>query len=176
MIVLVAFCIVGLCIAIAYAARRAAAASVAEARLTALQEREGVWSEKEIELRELQIEMRGRDEQLAAEQRVVEDRERELDLMRKEQSKDRETVTEQAGELKLLQKAIREFQEKQDEVARSTLEAAGSNQRIETTLLDWTRQIASPQGRGAFGELALRNQLTALGLEEGRDFERQARP
>ena len=176
MIVLVGFCIVGICISVAYAARRGAAANAAEARLIALQDREAEWSEREAELRRLQIEMRGRDVQLAAEQRVVEDRERELGEIRKEQAKDRETVTAQAGELKVLHEAIKAFQEKQDELAESTLAAAGSNQRIETTLLDWTRQIANPQGRGAFGELALRNQLISLGLEEGRDFKRQARP
>jgi DNA recombination protein RmuC len=176
MIVLIGFCIIGLCISVAYAARKAAAANAAESKLAALEDRERGWNEDEARFRELQIEMRGRDEQLAAEQRVVEDRERELGELRKEQSKDRETVTAQAGELKVLHQAIKAFQEKQDELAESTLAAAGSNQRIESTLLDWTRQIANPQGRGAFGELALRNQLTALGLEEGRDFEKQARP
>jgi DNA anti-recombination protein RmuC len=176
MIVLVGFCIICLCLSVAYAARRAAAASAAESKLADLREREAGWSEGETELRELQIEMRGRDEQLAAERRVVEDRERELGELREEQTKDRDTVTAQAGELKVLHEAIKAFQEKQNELAENTLAAAGSNQRIETTLLDWTRQIANPQGRGAFGELALRNQLISLGLEEGRDFEKQARP
>jgi DNA anti-recombination protein RmuC len=176
LIVLVTVCIVALCIAVAVAARKASLAAAAEARLAELQDRAAEWAEREAQLRELQIEMRGRDEQLSAERRLVEDRERQIQSLRAEKAEDRETVTEQAGELKVMQKAIRQFQEKQDELAKSTLEAAGSNQRIETTLLDWTRQIASPQGRGAFGELALRNQLVSLGLEEGRDFDRQARP
>ncbi|HYP56265.1 MAG TPA: DNA recombination protein RmuC [Solirubrobacterales bacterium] len=169
-------CIVGLIAAVAYAALKKAAADTAESRLREAEERLAAAADAEAELGTLKVEMRGRDERLAAEQRAMADRERQLAEVRAEQAKDRETVTEQAAELKLLQKKIHEFQEKQEDLARSTLEAAGSNRRIETTLLDWTRQIANPQGRGAFGELALRNQLISLGLEEGRDFERQARP
>jgi DNA recombination protein RmuC len=82
-------------------------------------------------------------------------------------------VLDQGSEIKRLKECIDGFQRKQEELAKSTLGAAQSNQRIESTLLDWTRQIASPQGRGAFGELALRNQLLSLGLEEGRDFSKQ---
>jgi DNA anti-recombination protein RmuC len=37
----------------------------------------------------------------------------------------------------------------------------------------WTRRIANPQSRGAFGELAVENQLKSLGLEAGRDYMRQ---
>jgi DNA anti-recombination protein RmuC len=175
-IVVLALCIIGTCVSVAYASKKAAAARSADERADAAEVQLAAAAEKEVELQRLHIEMRGRDEQLAAEKRVVEDRDRELGELRKEQVKDRETANEQAGELKLLQQAIQKFQDKQAEVAESTLKAAGSNQRIETTLLDWTRQIANPQGRGAFGELALRNQLISLGLEDGRDFERQARP
>ncbi|MBK5219333.1 MAG: DNA recombination protein RmuC [Thermoleophilia bacterium] len=128
------------------------------------------------ELNDLRIEMRGRDEQLSAEQRLVTERGKELARLREEQGEDRKTLTGQSQEIKLLKNAIDGFKKKQDELAASTLEAAGANQRIETTLLDWTRQIASPQGRGAFGELALQNQLVSLGLEEGRDFDKQATP
>ena len=31
----------------------------------------------------------------------------------------------------------------------------------------WIRRIANPQSRGAFGELAVENQLQSLGLEPG---------
>jgi DNA recombination protein RmuC len=130
----------------------------------------------EAELHELRVEMRGRDEQLSAEGRIVEERDKELARLREQQGEDRKTLTGQSQEIKLLKDAIEQFKKKQDELANSTMEAAGSNQRIETTLLDWTRQIASPQGRGAFGELALQNQLVSLGLEEGRDFDKQATP
>ena len=37
----------------------------------------------------------------------------------------------------------------------------------------WTQRIANPQSRGAFGELAVENQLRGLGLESGRDYMRQ---
>ena len=37
----------------------------------------------------------------------------------------------------------------------------------------WMRTIVNPQSRGAFGELAVENQLKSLGLEPGRDYMRQ---
>lgn len=176
MIVIALICIVGLCATLAVAVSRHLAAQAAGARLAEAEERLAASSERDRELQELKLELRGRDEQLTAEKRVVADRDRDLAEARKQQSKDRETVADQASELKVMKKAIEDFKEMQTQLTQQTLEAAGSNQRIETTLLDWTRQIANPQGRGAFGEMALRNQLISLGLEEGRDFDRQARP
>lgn len=176
MIVVLTLSIIGLCAAVAYAAVKAGTARAAESELREAEDRLQGLAEQERELVDLRIELRGRDEQLSAEKRLLADRERDLVELRKLQKEDRETVTDQAGELKALQKAVEEFQRKQHELAANTLEAAGSNKRIESTLLDWTRQIANPKGRGAFGELALRNQLVSLGLEEGRDFEREARP
>jgi len=129
--------------------------------------------ETEGQLTELKLELRGRDEQLLAEKRIAEERDEELGRLREEHTQDRQVVLDQGNEIKRLKECIDRFQAKQDELAQSTLGAAESNQRIENTLLDWTRQIASPQGRGAFGELALRNQLLSLGLEEGRDFFKQ---
>ncbi len=176
MIAIVVLCIVGLSVAVAYAARKGAVANAAGERLEAIEGELEESTAREQELLQLKVELRGRDEQLAAEKRAVGDRERDLAELRRQQLDDRKTVADQASELKALQKSIQDFQNKQDELATSTLEAAGSNRRIETTLLDWTRQIANPKGRGAFGELALRNQLISLGLEEGRDFEKEARP
>jgi DNA anti-recombination protein RmuC len=173
LIVIVLLCIVGLCAAIAVAAQKSAAAKAEAARADTLEGDLDQARASQQELAELRLEMRGRDEQLAAEKRILNERDSELNRLRGEQKQDRETVTFQSDQIKELKAAIERFQKKQDELATSTLEAAGSNQRIETTLLDWTRQIASPQGRGAFGELALRNQLLSLGLEEGRDFEKQ---
>lgn len=169
-------CIVALCAAVVFAMRER---GVAEATRGKLRE-----SESELELaaadaaalNELRIEMRGREEQLSAEQRLAADRAQELERLRSEQKEDRATVANQSQEIKLLKDSIEGFKKKQDELANSTMEAAGANRRIETTLLDWTRQIANPQGRGAFGELALQNQLVSLGLEEGRDFDKQATP
>lgn len=173
MVFVVVLCVIGVGVAVAAAVRKSAAASAAAARADGLaEELEGARAAA-AELTELRLEMRGREEQLAAERRIVGERDAELSRLRSEQKQDRELVGDQSQEIKALKKAIERFQEKQDQLAASTLEAAGSNQRIESTLLDWTRQIASPQGRGAFGELALRNQLLSLGLEEGRDFEKQ---
>lgn len=173
MIVVALLCIVGLCAAIAVAAQKNAIAKAEAARVAALEGELDQARAAEGELGDLRLEMRSREEQLSAERRILGERDSELSRLRGEQKHDRELVSVQSEQIKELKAAIERFQKKQDELATSTLEAAGSNQRIESTLLDWTRQIASPQGRGAFGELALRNQLLSLGLEEGRDFEKQ---
>ena len=173
---LVVACIIALCVAIAYAMKERGMAASARERLRESEAEIEAAATAAAELSTLRIEMRGRDEQLNAEQRVATEREKELERLRLEQKADRETVSGQSQEIKLLKDAIDGFRKKQDELASSTMEAAGANRRIETTLLDWTRQIANPQGRGAFGELALQNQLISLGLEEGRDFDKQATP
>jgi DNA anti-recombination protein RmuC len=51
--------------------------------------------------------------------------------------------------------------------------AASGAERVETSMTTWTQRIANPQSRGAFGELAVENQLKGLGLEPGRDYMRQ---
>ncbi len=51
--------------------------------------------------------------------------------------------------------------------------AASGAARVETSMTTWTRRIANPQSRGAFGELAVENQLKSLGLAPGRDYMRQ---
>jgi DNA recombination protein RmuC len=173
MILLAFICLIGLIAAVILATRNSAAAKSAVARADSLELELSEARAAEGELIELKTEMRGRDEQLAAERRIAGEREEELGRLREEHTQDRKVVLDQGSEIKRLKECIDRFQQKQEELAQSTLGAAESNQRIESTLLDWTRQIASPQGRGAFGELALRNQLLSLGLEEGRDFFKQ---
>ena len=51
--------------------------------------------------------------------------------------------------------------------------AASGAERVESGMTSWMRRIANPQSRGAFGELAVENQLKSLGLELGRDYMRQ---
>jgi DNA recombination protein RmuC len=51
--------------------------------------------------------------------------------------------------------------------------AASGAERVESGMTAWMRRIANPQSRGAFGELAVENQLKSLGLEPGRDYMRQ---
>jgi RmuC family len=173
MIVALLLCIAVLCIAVALAAQKATRAKAATAHAAALEAELGGAREAEGKLVDLQLEIRSREEQLAAEKRIVGERDRELSRLREEQKRDRETASDQSDQIKRLRDTIEGFKAKQDELANNTLSAASSNQRIETTLLDWTRQIANPQGRGAFGELALHNQLVSLGLQEGRDFSKQ---
>lgn len=173
MIFLALACLIGLVAAVVLATQKSAAARSAADRAVALESELTEARAAEGQLVELRMEMRGRDEQLAAERRIAGEREEELGRLRNEHTQDRQIVLDQGNEIKRLKECIDRFQQKQEELAQSTLGAAESNQRIESTLLDWTRQIASPQGRGAFGELALRNQLLSLGLEEGRDFFKQ---
>jgi hypothetical protein len=54
-----------------------------------------------------------------------------------------------------------------------SVKAASGAERVESSMSTWTRRIANPQSRGAFGELAVENQLKSLGLEPGRDYMRQ---
>lgn len=173
MIFLALLCLIGLVAAAIVATQRSAAAKSAADRAANLEIELVEARSAEERLIELRMELRGRDEQLTAEQRIAREREEELGRLREEHTQDRQVVLDQNSEIKRLKECIDGFQRKQEELAKSTLGAAESNQRIESTLLDWTRQIASPQGRGAFGELALRNQLLSLGLEEGRDFFKQ---
>jgi DNA recombination protein RmuC len=51
--------------------------------------------------------------------------------------------------------------------------AASGAERVESGMTSWMQTIANPQSRGAFGELAVENQLRNLGLERGRDYMRQ---
>lgn len=173
MVVLVVICMIGICVAVAIATQKAAAAHSAASQVATLGSELDEARRVEGELVELKLEIRGRDEQLVAEKRIAAERDGELARLRDENKQDRQVITTQSDEIKELKGLIESFHKKQEELAKSTLGAAESNQRIESTLLDWTRQIISPQGRGAFGELALRNQLLSLGLEEGRDFFKQ---
>jgi DNA recombination protein RmuC len=173
MIFLLFVCLAGLVAAAVIATQKASAAQSATDRADAMETELSEARAAEDQLALMRTEIRGRDEQLVAEQRISGEREAELKRLREEHTQDRQVVLDQGSEIKRLKECIDGFQRKQEELAKSTLGAAESNQRIESTLLDWTRQIASPQGRGAFGELALRNQLLSLGLEEGRDFSKQ---
>ncbi len=76
---------------------------------------------------------------------------------------------------------VRDIQRDLDEIKEKKLErilshssdAASGAQRVEASMTTWTQRIANPQSRGAFGELAVENQLQNLGLERGRDYMRQ---
>jgi len=76
---------------------------------------------------------------------------------------------------------IKDLRRDLDDIAKSKLpsildhssKAASGAERVESSMSTWTRRIANPQSRGAFGELAVENQLKGLGLEPGRDYMRQ---
>jgi DNA anti-recombination protein RmuC len=63
--------------------------------------------------------------------------------------------------------------EKLPQLLDHSSKAASGAERVEASMTSWTRRIANPQSRGAFGELAVENQLQSLGLERGRDYMRQ---
>lgn len=63
--------------------------------------------------------------------------------------------------------------EKLPEILGHSSKAASGAERVESGMTSWMRRIANPQSRGAFGELAVENQLKSLGLEPGRDYMRQ---
>ncbi len=68
-------------------------------------------------------------------------------------------------------KALRE--DTLPEILDKTGKAASGTERIDRGMTGWMQTIANPQSRGAFGELAVENQLRNFGLELGRDFMRQ---
>lgn len=73
-----------------------------------------------------------------------------------------------------LRRDVDEIRDKRlPEILGHSSEAASGAKRVETGMTAWMRTIANPQARGAFGELAVENQLRNLGLELGRDFFRQ---
>jgi DNA recombination protein RmuC len=63
--------------------------------------------------------------------------------------------------------------ERLPEILGHSSKAASGAERVESGMTSWMRRIANPQSRGAFGELAVENQLKSLGLEPGRDYMRQ---
>jgi DNA recombination protein RmuC len=73
-----------------------------------------------------------------------------------------------------LRRDVDEIRDKRlPEILGHSTEAASGAKRVERGLTAWMRTIVNPRARGAFGELAVENQLRNLGLELGRDFFRQ---
>lgn len=77
-----------------------------------------------------------------------------------------EQMTKLRGDLESIKGAL-------PKILDHSSKAASGAERVETSMTTWTRRIANPQSRGAFGELAVENQLKSLGLELGRDYMRQ---
>jgi DNA anti-recombination protein RmuC len=97
-----------------------------------------------------------------------------------EAERDRLLVTEE-DKLSQTHKHVGDLRRDLDEIKQQKLpqlldnssKAASGAERVEASMITWTRRIANPQSRGAFGELAVENQLQSLGLERGRDYMRQ---
>lgn len=108
---------------------------------------------------------------LAAASARLEEIEAERDrLLADDEDQLTQTVT-QVGDLR---RDLNDIKEKRlPEILGHSTEAASGAKRVETGMTAWMRAIANPQARGAFGELAVENQLRNLGLELGRDFFRQ---
>ena len=89
-------------------------------------------------------------------------------------SEDEDQLAETAKHVGDLRRDLGDIRDKRlPEILGHSSEAASGAKRVETGMTAWMRTIANPQARGAFGELAVENQLRNLGLELGRDFFRQ---
>lgn len=115
------------------------------------------------ELPDLQQKLAGTSARL---EEVEAERDRLVAKDGKQSTKTSEQVTMVRGELESIKGEL-------PKILEHSSKAASGAERVETSMSAWTRRIANPQSRGAFGELAVENQLQSLGLEPGRDYMRQ---
>jgi DNA recombination protein RmuC len=110
-------------------------------------------------------------QRLAATSARLEEVEADRDRLRAE---DEDQLAQTTANVSGLREALDEIKDKKlPEILGHSSNAASGAERVETGMTAWMRTIANPQARGAFGELAVENQLRNLGLELGRDFFRQ---
>jgi DNA recombination protein RmuC len=109
--------------------------------------------------------------ELAAAEARLEMSEREKSRLLGDEKEKSERTHERVGRLFDDFKSIRE--DTLPAILDKTDKAATGTERIDRGMTGWMQTIANPQARGAFGELAVENQLRNLGLELGRDFMRQ---
>lgn len=164
-----------LLIALIAAAALAAALAVRGARLgaelsRARGERDGAIGERDELSRKL-AELPDVQQKLAAVSARLEEVEAERDRLLNEDEDQLESTFKQVGDLRRDLDEIKK--EKLPEILGHSSNAAAGAERVETGMTSWMRRIANPQSRGAFGELAVENQLKSLGLEPGRDYMRQ---
>ncbi|MGI9021543.1 MAG: DNA recombination protein RmuC [Solirubrobacterales bacterium] len=113
-------------------------------------------------------------EHAAATARLEETQAQRDQLLRERDGQD-EAQGELAGELTKLTQNVGEMRTTLDGAKTKATEAAEGMTRLDGHLTGFTKRLANPQSRGAFGEEALRNQLEVLGFAEGRDYRRQVR-
>jgi DNA anti-recombination protein RmuC len=87
--------------------------------------------------------------------------------------KDGERAEETSKHVTQLRSDLDSIRKDLPKILEHSSKAASGAERVETSMSTWTQRIANPQSRGAFGELAVENQLKGLGLEPGRDYMRQ---
>jgi DNA anti-recombination protein RmuC len=140
-------------------------------------ELESARAERDAALNEAQdvsaklAELPGVQQELAAASARLEVVEAERDRLLVE---DDDQLAETVKHVGNLRRDLDEIKDKRlPEILGHSSEAASGAKRVETGMTAWMRTIANPQARGAFGELAVENQLRNLGLELGRDFFRQ---
>lgn len=109
-------------------------------------------------------------QRLAATAARLEEIEAERDRLLARDGERAEKTSEQMGKLRGDLESIKGELPK---ILDRSSKAASGAERVESSMTTWTRRIANPQSRGAFGELAVENQLRSLGLESGRDYMRQ---
>jgi DNA anti-recombination protein RmuC len=108
--------------------------------------------------------------QLAATAARLEEIEAERDRLL---GKDGERTAKTSEHVSKLRTDLESIKGELPKILEHSSNAASGAERVESSMTTWTRRIANPQSRGAFGELAVENQLKNLGLELGRDYMRQ---
>jgi DNA anti-recombination protein RmuC len=87
--------------------------------------------------------------------------------------KDGERAEKATEQMTRLRGDLESIKQELPKIRDHSSKAASGAERVEASMSTWTQRIANPQSRGAFGELAVENQLKSLGLEPGRDYMRQ---
>lgn len=119
--------------------------------------------------------LRGLDTQRIVGEAVLKEKTEELERARAEAARERQSTSEGVQRLDVMAERLKRLEDTAQGAAAKSEAAQAGAERIEGHLLGFTKRIANPQSRGAFGEEALRNQLELLGLRESRDFRRQVK-
>ena len=119
--------------------------------------------------------LRGLEAQRLATEAVLKEKTDELERVRAEAERERKSASEGAQRLDAMNESLKRLETTAQGAAAKSEAAQAGAERVEGHLLGFTKRIANPQSRGAFGEEALRNQLELLGLRENRDFRRQVK-
>jgi DNA anti-recombination protein RmuC len=150
-----------------FAARASKAAAEAE---TSGQQRDAALAECR-ELDEKLEQMPALQQDFASTKARLEVVEAERDRLVGREGERAEATSQHIGEMKTALSDI--VTHKLPSILDHSSKAASGAERVESSMSTWTQRIANPQSRGAFGELAVENQLKGLGLEAGRDYMRQ---